>query len=86
MLNEERDRLANLAVAALRAGVAERLSRPAEQQGRVVANAIRQYLDALLTAVVALVERVAPANGSPDGLVTESGQPVAEVTPRHLRL
>lgn len=86
LFNEERDRLANLAVAALKAGVAERQIQLAEQQGQVVGNVIRQILDALLTVVVALVGRMAPAEGWRDAFVTEWGRAVAEVVPRHLRL
>lgn len=86
LFNEERDRLANLAVAALRAGVAERQIQLAEQQGQVVGNVIRQILDALLTVVVALVGRLGPAEGWRDAFVTEWGRAVADVVPRHLRL
>lgn len=86
LFNEERDRLANLAVAALRAGVAERPIQLAEQQGQVVTNVIRQILDPLLTVVVALVGRLGPADGWRGAFVTEWGRAVAEVVQRHLRL
>jgi hypothetical protein len=63
MLQQASDRLASYAAAALRAGVEERRVRLAEQQGALVAQAIRNILDALqLTpAQLELVPTVVPA-------------------------
>jgi hypothetical protein len=63
MLQQASDRLASYAAAALKAGVEERRVRLAEQQGALVAQAIRNILDALhLTpAQLELVPTVVPA-------------------------
>lgn len=63
MLQQASDRLASYAAAALKAGVEERRVRLAEQQGALVAQAIRNILDALhLTAEqLELVPTVVPA-------------------------
>lgn len=49
LYNEERDRLANYCTKAIDAGIAEREIRLAEQQGRLVAEAIRRILGDFLT-------------------------------------
>lgn len=63
MLQQASDRLASYAAAALKAGVEERRVRLAEQQGALVAQAIRNILDQLhLTpAQLELVPTVVPA-------------------------
>lgn len=63
MLTDAQDRLAKYAAAALRAGVEERRVKLAEDQGALVAQAIRSILDQLdLTpAQVARVPEVVPA-------------------------
>lgn len=52
LFNEERDRLVRMSSAALRAGIEERRVRLAEQQGSIVAEAIRNILSALLDRVL----------------------------------
>lgn len=86
LFDAERDRLARLAVAALKAGVQERQIQLAERQGEVVGSAIRQILDAMLAVVMALVARLAPADGWQATFTAEWSRAVGEVVPRHLRL
>ena len=61
--NDERDRLARVAAAAIKAGIEERRVLLAEQQGLMIAGAIRRILDRLnLTAAQqTLVGEVVPA-------------------------
>lgn len=85
LFDAERDRLANLTVAALKAGVQERQIQLAEKQGQAVGTVIGQILDALLTVVMALVARLAPADGWQQTFTAEWGKAVGEVVPRHIR-
>jgi len=85
LFDAERDRLANLAVAALKAGVQERQIQLAEKQGQAVGTVIRQILDALLAVVMALVARLAPADGWQAVFTAEWGRAVSEVVPQHIR-
>lgn len=85
LFDAERDRLAALTVAALKAGVQERQIQLAEKQGQAVGAVIGQILDALLTVVMALVARLAPADGWQQTFTAEWGKAVGEVVPRHIR-
>lgn len=85
LFDAERDQLAALSVAALKAGVQERQIKLAEEQGAAVGSAIRQILDALLTVVLALVSRMSPPDGWEATFTAEWGRAVGEVVPLHMR-
>ncbi len=80
LLHAAEDQLARYAKAALDAGIAERQVRIAEQQGSLIATALKGILDQLLARVLTVVPDA--VQGEVSSVWVES---VGEIVPRELR-
>jgi hypothetical protein len=86
MLTSASDRLARYCVEALKAGVAERQVRLAEDQGIAVANVLRVVLAAMLTTVIDTLRGLGVSDTTiVEGLTTAWGAAMSVVVPRELR-
>lgn len=77
--NEERDRLARVSTAAIRAGIEERRVELAEREGVLVASVVRRVLDEMLNMVVKVAPNLAHE------LTRKWFETVSVVVPRELR-
>lgn len=84
LYQQERKHLAAVCKSALDAGVAERQVRLAEQQGQLMAGTVQRIADALLVAVVGLVNDISAA-GAADAIRQAWPRWMAEIAPRELR-